>query len=394
MGPDKDGEPQDDYPRPDPDARGSEGPQLPLLEESEPEDEADAGTIDYESALEEDEEDWYADIRCFHAEGRRWRPRKPRTDDELAQALKAFMNRCVDQEQLEEGEEVDMQCEYEQISSGHIINVLAADLHNEYPVSFSPDDWNEAAAMRPDAAVATDSKTYVEMQLSPEMSRLYVPAEGDEVRKNLREGEFYVLQIYAGGEKKTVVEREHNILTQAEAQKEEKKCRQAMYDEIMRWHTLGAFKRMSHKLATNVIDARWVLKWKQVAGKKIIQARLVVRGFKDLQAAQLSTFAGTTSRWGQRIVNSVAVQKGWHLFTADVSQAFLRGLTLAQAAELKYKVHRSIKFTMPLGRVPMLQQLLGYDDFNPRSEMLEMLPCGVGIKGARRLWNKVLRKRC
>ena len=83
-----------------------------------------------------------------------------------------------------------------------------------------------------------------------------------------------------------------------------------MYDEIMRWHTLGAFKRMPRKLATNVIDARWVLKWKQVAGKKIIQARLVVRGFKDLQAAQLSTFAGTTSRWGQRIVNSVAVQKG------------------------------------------------------------------------------------
>jgi hypothetical protein len=130
MGPDKDGEPQDDYPRPDPDARGSEGPQLPLLEESEPEDEADADTIDYESALEEDEEDWYADVRCFHAEGRKWRPRKPRTDDELVQYLKAFMNHCVDQEQ---GEEVEMQCDYEQISSGHTINVLTADLHTAVP---------------------------------------------------------------------------------------------------------------------------------------------------------------------------------------------------------------------------------------------------------------------
>ena len=100
-----------------------------------------------------------------------------------------------------------MQCDHEQISSGHTINVLTADLHTEYPVSFSPDDWNEAAAMRPDAAVATDSKKYVEMQLSPEMSRLYVPAEGEEVRNNLHEGEYYVLQIYAGGQKKTVVER-------------------------------------------------------------------------------------------------------------------------------------------------------------------------------------------
>ena len=40
------------------------------------------------------------------------------------------------------------------------------------------------------------------------------------------------------------------------------------------------------------------LKWKEVNGKRIIQARLVVRGFKDLQAAQLNTFAGTTTRWG------------------------------------------------------------------------------------------------
>ena len=102
MGPDKDGEPQDDYPRPDPDARGSEGPQLPLLEESEPEDEADADTIDYESALEENEEDWYADVRYFHTEGRKWRPQKPRTDDELVQDLKAYMNHCIEQEQNEE----------------------------------------------------------------------------------------------------------------------------------------------------------------------------------------------------------------------------------------------------------------------------------------------------
>ena len=164
-----------------------------------------------------------------------------------------------------------------------------------------------------------------------------------------------------------------------------------MYDEIMRWHTLGAFKRMSRKLATNVIDARWVLKWNQVAGKKIIQARLVVRGFKDLQAAQLSTFAGTTSRWGQRIVNSVAVQKGWQLFTADVSQAFLRGLTFAEAAKLKDEVIRSIQFTMPPGSVPILQQLPGYSDFNPIAEVLEMLRCGFGLKDAPRLWNKVLR---
>ena len=83
-----------------------------------------------------------------------------------------------------------------------------------------------------------------------------------------------------------------------------------MLDEFKRWLKLGAFERVSEENASNVIDARWVLKWKMVNGERIISARLVVRGFKDLQAAQLSTFAGTTTRWGQRMVNSVAAQHG------------------------------------------------------------------------------------
>ena len=116
-----------------------------------------------------------------------------------------------------------------------------------------------------------------------------------------------------------------------------------------------------------------------------------MRGFKDLQAAQLSTFAGTTSRCGQRVVNSVAVQRGWLLFTADVSQAFLRGLTFKEAAQIKDEVHRSIQFTMPPGSVPILQRIPGYGDFNAIAEVLEMLRCGFGLKYAPRLWSKVLR---
>jgi hypothetical protein len=149
---------------------------------------------------------------------------------------------------------------------------------------------------------------------------------------------------------------------------------------------------MDRRLASNVRDARWVLKWKIVNGKRIIQARLVVRGFKDLQASSLSTFAGTTSRWGQRIVNSFAVQKHWELFTADVSQAFLRGLTFAEAAKLKDEVHRSVQFCMPPGSNSILQKLPGYSDFDSVREVLEMLRCGFGLKDAPRLWNNVLRQ--
>ena len=122
----------------------------------------------------------------------------------------------------------------------------------------------------------------------------------------------------------------------------------------MRWLNLGAFARMLRRDANNVIDARWVLKWKKVDDKWTINARLVVRGFKDLQASQLSTFVGTTSRWGQRIINSVAVQNGWTLFSADVSQAFLRGLTFDEAAEEKAEVVRDVRFTVPPGCLSVL----------------------------------------
>ena len=143
---------------------------------------------------------------------------------------------------------------------------------------------------------------------------------------------------------------------------------------------LGAFESVSKNHASNVIDARWVLKWKLVNDQRVIQARLVVRGFKDLQAAQLSTYAGTTTRWGQRLVNSVAAQHQWPLFTADVSQAFLRGLTFEQAAQMKDEVQRDVQFTVPLGSTHHLKKLPGLSDFNPLAEVLRMIRCGIWPK--------------
>ena len=92
---------------------------------------------------------------------------------------------------------------------------------------------------------------------------------------------------------------------------------------------LGAIDRVPKEHASNNIDARWVLRWNVDNGKRIVQARLVVRGLKDLQAFQLSTIAGTATRWGQRIVNSVTAQHGWPLFTADARHAFLTGVNLS-----------------------------------------------------------------
>ena len=117
---------------------------------------------------------------------------------------------------------------------------------------------------------------------------------------------------------------------------------------------------------------------------------MVVRGFKDTQATQLNTFAGTASRWGQRIVNSVVAQKGWEIFTADVSQAFLRGLTFEQTAHMKDEVRREVQFTVSPRSVDMLKKLPGFENFNAMLEVLRLFPCGFGLTDAPRLWNKLL----
>ena len=201
-----------------------------------------------------------------------------------------------------------------------------------------------------------------------------------------------MIRYYKTGQQETVIEREANILTLTEANERRQDCVDAMRDELQRWVSLQAMERYPRRLAKNVIDSRWVIKWKQVDGVWVIKARLTVRGYKDIQATDLRTFAGTTTRWGQRVVNSVAAQKGWTIFTADVSQAFLRGLTFEQAAQIKGEVQRQVQFEVPPRSVAVLKQLSGYEDYDPMTEVLNMLRCGFGLKDAPRLWQVVLVK--
>ncbi|CAK0831488.1 unnamed protein product [Prorocentrum cordatum] len=205
-------------------------------------------------------------------------------------------------------------------------------------------------------------------------------------------GEIYILRVYNTGKREIVVEREMNVLTLEEARAHEVEVRQAMKDELQRWAELKAFQRFPKDQATNIIDSRWVLKWKEIDGKKQVRARLTVRGFKDMQSPELSTFAGTTTRWGQRLVNQVTAQRKWRLFSADISQAFLRGLTFEQVAAMDGEVKRKVQFTMPPGSIPVLRQLEGYEDYNPVTEVLLLLRCGFGLKDAPRLWQVMLKQ--
>ena len=258
----RESEPNEDHTRPDPQASSSGGPELPLREddeESEDEDDEPPGLDDAASTVDYGEDDrshdFLADSDSEDESG----------DSSPANASEEWKTRQ------------DQSC----------LECMDGFLHWHPDVLGNEIVLDDPEAKGGDASPAGP----LEIHLSREMSKLYVsdeltlPAVGHDGH--------YVVQLYPSGIKRTVVERANNILSIDEARANEAAVNRAMLDELTRWHQLQAFERMPKKLATNLIDARWVLTWKEVNGKRTIQARLVVRGFKDTQAEQLSTFAGT-----------------------------------------------------------------------------------------------------
>ena len=112
----------------------------------------------------------------------------------------------------------------------------------------------------------------------------------------------------------------------------------AINDELKTWIDHDCFQRHPRRNAVNILDVKWVLKWKWIPRKgkngelnwiRIIRARLTRRGFKDLDKCNLQTFSGTASRLAQKLmVSEICVHQDqhWELWTVDVKRLFSRAL--------------------------------------------------------------------
>ncbi|CAK0808244.1 unnamed protein product, partial [Prorocentrum cordatum] len=164
----------------------------------------------------------------------------------------------------------------------------------------------------------------------------------------------------------------------------------AKRQELTSLHDLGCFRRFRRNLANNIVDTRWVLKWKYKENKHFIKARLTMRGFKD-HDENLAIFAGTATRWGQRVVNAITAQQDdWALFSFDVSAAFAKGLTFQELSELTGEPLRVVQFELHPDDIKLLRETPGYEDFNPSTEVIQMVKAVYGLKDAPRAWRKKL----
>jgi len=236
-----------------------------------------------------------------------------------------------------------------------------------------------------------DEGEWVVMEFPGEMWKLLHGVPGEPAP-----GENVVLRSYAAGAKKAVIDRDTDLLTPSEMQSESAKVQEAMHKELLTWVKYECFTRHPRASARNVIDTRWVLKWKwvKVNGQKVrvIRARLTVRGFKDVQGQDLSAFAGTASRSAQRLLTSEAVLRGWDIISADVPKAFLQGISYEDLAAQTGEPLREVSFTVPPATAAELRKIPGYETFDERKEVLKCTKPGTGLRDAPKCFSLKLRQ--
>ena len=227
----------------------------------------------------------------------------------------------------------------------------------------------------------------------------------DDVHTAPREGEVVVLRIYHSEQvKRSVVVKDDDTLTKEEMIKFSAEVEAAMLQELQTWAKYKCFSRKMRKHARNVIDSRWVIKWKwdqdtqsvdesnqtKAVARKVIRARLTVRGFKDIEKHLIDRYAGTAQRYSQRCLASEAVVRKWDIATTDISKAFLQGVTYKELAEITGEPLREVNFYLPSANTHLLNQVEGFSGFNPQTEVLHCDKPGTGSVDAPRCFSMKL----
>eukprot|EP00971_Amphidinium_carterae_P052559 1034415-Amphidinium_carterae.1 len=104
------------------------------------------------------------------------------------------------------------------------------------------------------------------------------------------------------------VEKTFDNLSEADMIEHQDRLVEAKLKEWRSLFELGCFRRLPRTSARNLLDGKWVLRWKEDKsspdGRKL-KARITLRGFKEWHT-DFATFAGTATRLAQRMVAMIA----------------------------------------------------------------------------------------
>lgn len=212
----------------------------------------------------------------------------------------------------------------------------------------------------------------------------------------LSQDEMFSIQMYHTMSKVEVIKRASDILSKEELITHKTEVEAAILEELRIWNNYNCFKMFPRKGARNIIDSRFVAKWKVKDLKRpyesrVIRMRMALRGFKEWCAENLDTYAATGSKVSQRLLLSeAACNPQWSFLSLDINKAFLQGMTYQELSELTGQEERIVHFTPPPGSAPILRLLPEFQDFDERYHVLKCLKPGTGCKDAPRAFSMKL----
>ena len=207
--------------------------------------------------------------------------------------------------------------------------------------------------------------------------------------ESIKDDEILVFAVSKkSGKTKKMIQKDLDVLTAQDIKTHWEAVQEACRSEIQSFKDHGTYEVKRATDCPNTCSSKWVFRFKEINGKKAVKARLTVRGFEDL-ARDMQCFSATASRWTQKVILSVAVQRGWELMMADVATAFLQGMTFQELSALQGTPVRQVAFRPPKGSEHWFQKLEG-TAYQPGRDVLSMLKPVYGLKDAPAAWRAKL----
>eukprot|EP00438_Fugacium_kawagutii_P035880 Skav204682 [mRNA] locus=scaffold1284:96116:106049:- [translate_table: standard] len=263
---------------------------------------------------------------------------------------------------------------------------------DEIPMTYvSPEDhyYQHDACNHPSSPPELDlgEPSITELLVLPNLSNCFGDA------KELAEDEMYSIKMYNTVSRVEVIKRASDLLTKEEMIKHKPQVEAAILEELKIWNNYDCFKMVPRKGAVNIIDSRFVAKWKVTDPSKpyesrIIRMRMALRGFKEWCADALDTYAGTGSKISQRLLLSeTACHPEWSFLSLDINKAFLQGVSYDELSKVTGQEERVVHFTLPPGSAQILRLIPGYEQYDERYHVLKCLKPGTGCKDAPRAFS-------
>ena len=228
----------------------------------------------------------------------------------------------------------------------------------------------------------------------------------DSTVETVQDDEDVKVQVKPDGSTQVSIEKNKQNLTPLEIRQHWSEILKSIQKELLVWAHNGCISRKPRNQAKNIVDCKFVITWtwelntvsatestkQKQDGRWTIRCRLTIRGFKDQDKDYLDTYAGTAQRYAQRITCAITPQMGWDICIADISKAFLKGVTYTELAKITGEPLREVNFYLPQYCTPLIRQVPGFEHFDPIREVIHCDKPGTGSVDAPRCFSLKLKQ--